>query len=155
MKAISVFSILAIAFLFFAMTALAQDRDTQEINRYVLTEAAFAKYTKATHKLQPLAGLLSAGDADDEEGFRSLSESVARIDAVPEAKAAIHSAGMTTREYVVFGLSLFQNGVAAWALDQPGGQLPPGVSRANVDFCKKHEAAIQKLRALTKGDSDE
>jgi hypothetical protein len=84
-----------------------------------------------------------------------LSESVGRIDAVPAAKAAIHSAGMTTREYVVFGLSLFQNGVAAWALDQPGGQLPPGVSRANVDFCRKHEAAIQKLRTLTKGDSDE
>lgn len=155
MKAISVFSILAIAFLFLAMTVLAQDRDTQEINRYVLTEAAFAKYMKATQKLQPLAGQLSAGDTDDEESSKSISELVARIDAVPEAKAAIKSAGISTREYVVLGLSLFQNGVAAWALDQPGGQLPPGVSRANVDFCKKHEASIQKLQALTKGDSNE
>ena len=63
----------------------------------------------------------------------------------PKAKAAIESAGMTPREYLVFSFSLFQSGMAAWALSQPGGTLPPGVSKANVDFYRSHEQALKKL----------
>jgi hypothetical protein len=37
-------------------------------------------------------------------------------------------------------MSVMQNGLAAWAVSQPGGKLPPGVSQANVDFYKQHEA---------------
>jgi hypothetical protein len=69
----------------------------------------------------------------------------AKLNASPGAKAAIQSAGMTTREYVVFSWSLLQTGLAAWAVDQPGGKLPPGASKANVDFYKKNEAALQQL----------
>ncbi len=36
--------------------------------------------------------------------------------------------------------------MAAWALTQPGGTLPPGVSKANVDFYRSHEQALKKLR---------
>ena len=67
----------------------------------------------------------------------------------PGAQAAIQSAGMTSREYVVFMFSMMQNGMAAWALSQPGGKLPPGVSQANVDFFRKHEAA---MAAVTEND---
>jgi hypothetical protein len=77
---------------------------------------------------------------------------VARIDAVPGARDAIGSAGMTTREYVVFSWSLLQNGLAAWAISQPGGKLPPGVSKANVDFYKKHEAELQRLEGQKSDD---
>jgi hypothetical protein len=59
---------------------------------------------------------------------------------------------MTTREFVVFTWSLFQTGMAAWALDQPGGTLPPGVSKANVDFYRAHEQALQKLGAQQGSD---
>jgi hypothetical protein len=52
---------------------------------------------------------------------------------------------MTTREYVVFTFSLMQNGLAAWALEQPGGKLPPGVSQANVDFIRAHKADLDKM----------
>ena len=52
---------------------------------------------------------------------------------------------MTPREYLVFTFSLFQSGMAAWALSQPGGTLPPGVSKANVDFYRSHEQALKKL----------
>ena len=31
---------------------------------------------------------------------------------------------MTAHEYVVFSFSLLQNGLAAWAVSQPGGKLP-------------------------------
>lgn len=136
----------AAAFLVPAMSFAADfsDRDSREISSYVLTEAALAKYTKATANLGAKAKELSA-ECDEEEGAQSLDEVVARVNAKPGIGAAIQSAGMSTREYIVFSFSLFQNGLAAWALSQPGGKLPPGVSKANVDFYKSHEAAIKKL----------
>ena len=121
------------------------DRDTQEINAYVLTEPALAKYAQATRALGAASKRLSGNCDDDDDGAKSLDALVARINAVPEAKSAIQSAGMTAREYVVFSFSLFQSGMAAWGLSQPGGKLPPGVSKANVDFYRAHEAAIEKL----------
>jgi hypothetical protein len=123
------------------------DSDTKEITGYVLTEAGLAKYTQAVKNLAPLAKRLSdACKADDDsDNVRSLDDMVARFDAVPGVRAAINSADLTTREYFVFSLSVFQNGMAAWALEQPGGKLPPGTSMANVKFYRAHEAAIKKL----------
>jgi hypothetical protein len=88
---------------------------------------------------------LKIDDCDDDSEVRSLSQAVAKIDSAPGAKAAVQSAGMTTREYVVFTFSLMQNGLAAWALEQPGGKLPPGVSQANVDFFRAHQADMQDI----------
>src|SRR5262245_66007070 len=118
--------------LLLCLPTVAQTSDVEEVSRYVLTEKGLAKYAAATEKLRPLAKQLCGESRDNEEGAKSLNEFVARIDAAPGARAAIESAGMTTREYAVFSLSLLQTGLAAWAVDQPGGQLPPGVSQANV-----------------------
>jgi hypothetical protein len=127
------------------------DRDTQEISRYALTEAGLAKYSAATQHLNKLGNSDPSRCEDkDDESPSSLDQFVAKIDAKPAAKAAIQSAGMTTREYMVFSMSLFQTGLAAWALEQPGGKLPPGVSKANVDFYKAHKATIDKLGAEMK-----
>lgn len=125
------------------------DRDTNEIAGYMLTDAGLAKYRQAVHKLQPLMGQLPQ-DCDHDEGSQSLDGTAARMDGVPEAKSVLKAAGMTSREYVVFSWSLFQNGMAAWALEQPGGQLPPGVKMANVTFYRAHEAELKKLGELTK-----
>jgi hypothetical protein len=130
------------------------DRDAREISSYVLTEEGVAKFARVSTNLGALAEQFAANcdddNADDDEGgdnASSLDDMVARINAVPGAQAAIQSAGMTTREYVVFSMSLFQSGVAAWALSQPGGTLPPGISKANVDFYRAHEQALKKLGA--------
>jgi hypothetical protein len=120
------------------------DKDAREISSYALSEAALAKYSRASANLGALSKQL-AGNCDDEGSANSLDASVAHINGVPGAQAAIQSAGMTTREYLVFSLSLFQSGMAAWALSQPGGTLPPGVSKANVDFYRSHEQALKKL----------
>ena len=120
------------------------DRDAREISAYVLSEAALVKYTRASANLGSLSKQI-ASNCDDSDSPASLDASVARINAVPQAKAAIESAGMTPREYLVFSFSLFQSGMAAWALSQPGGTLPPGVSKANVDFYRSHEQALGKL----------
>ena len=137
--------------------ASAADADLQEIQRYALTDPGLTKYSQATKKLATLPGRSSAACAEDDSEAQSIDQMAAKLDAVPGAKAAVQSTGMSLREYVVFSLSLFQNGLAAWALDQPGGKLPPGVSKANVDFVKKHDAQLKQLQGLSpdRGCDDE
>jgi hypothetical protein len=153
---------LAVALLFTTVSPAQSlpDRDAKEVSSYVLSETALAKYTRAVANLQPLMKSM-AQNCDDEESAGSLSAMAARMDAVAGVKAAIQSAGMSTREYLVFSFSVFQNGLAAWALSQPGGKLPPGVQMANVTFYRSHEAAFKQLGDKAKaadcdaGDEDE
>jgi hypothetical protein len=133
-----------------AQAARAQDADTAEVQRYLLTDAGLAKYSQATKKLASLPRDPAAcSDEGDGSGSQSIDQMAAKLGAVPGAKAAVQAAGMSLREYVVFSMSLFQNGLAAWALDQPGGKLPHGVSKANVDFVKKHDAQLKQLQGLS------
>lgn len=127
-----------------AGAALAQTGDTQEVARYVLTESGLAKFAQATRNI---AGIPAAceRDDDDSEDLKSIDRMVAKMNSVPGVQGAIQSAGLTTREYVVFMFSMVQNGMAAWAVSQPGGKLPPGVSQANVDFYQQHEAQFVAL----------
>ncbi len=132
------------------------DADTREIMAYTLTESALGKYMQATRNLSGV----KVEDCDDDSGVRSLAEAAAKIDAVPGARAAVQSAGMTSREYVLFAFSLIQNGFAAYALNQPGGKLPQGISMANVDFFRKHSGDMEELANETKeggcaGDEDD
>lgn len=120
------------------------DADKREISAYALTEAGLGKYKQATRNLKGL-NIEDCDNDSDDDSAKSLSQLVAKIDATPGAKAAVQSAGMTTREYVVFTFSLMQNGLAAWGLEQPGGKLPPGVSQANVDFMRTHKADLEKM----------
>jgi len=129
--------------------ASAQDADSQEVMRYTLTEAGLAKFTQAARNIAGVPGAC-AQEEDDSEDLKSIDQMVAKMNSVPGVQAAVQSAGMTAREYVVFMFSMMQNGLAAWAVSQPGGKLPPGVSQANVDFYKKHEA---KMAALGKEDA--
>ena len=122
--------------------------DTREIASYALTDAGLAKFTQATQKLAAVPGAC-AGPKDDGSDAESLDQITAKLNAVPGAQAAIQSAGMTTREYVVFMFSMLHNGMAAWAASQPGGKLPPGTLQSNIDFYKKNEA---KLAALGEND---
>jgi len=125
------------------------DRDAKEVADYVLTEAALAKYTKAVHKLHPLKEQLQQ-DCNREDAPDSLNGMAAHMDAVPAVKAALKTAGVTSREYLLFSWSVFQNGMAVWALDQPGGALPPGTKPANVTFYRAHKAELEKLGELTR-----
>ncbi|MGB5131882.1 MAG: hypothetical protein WBO00_04655 [Steroidobacteraceae bacterium] len=132
-------------------TALAQaDRDTQEISSYVLTDAGLARYAKASRALGALAKASGGCEDDDDDNAKTIDQMVAKFNATPGAKAALQSAGMTTREFIVFSMSVFQTGMASWALTQPGGKLPPGVSMANVNFYRKNEAAMSQIAESSK-----
>jgi hypothetical protein len=133
--------------------ASAQDADLAEIQRYSLSEAALAKYTNATKSLAELGARCEDDESGQESESQSIDAMVATIGSVPGASDAVQAAGMTLREYVVFSMSLLQNGLAAWAANQPGGTLPPGVSKANVDFVTKHDAELKQLAALDSRDT--
>jgi hypothetical protein len=131
------------------------DADTREVNAYKLTEAGLARYTQAARNVAQLAGQTPATCAEDDDDAdsgdgKSIDQLVASLDANAKVRSAIQSAGMTTREYVVFGMAVFQAGMTAWALDQPGGKLPAGVGMDNVTFYRNHEAALRKLGEETK-----
>ena len=128
--------------------AVANDKDAREVAAYVLTDAGLAKFTQATQKLSAMPGACANQD-DDGSSPQSIDQTVAKMNAVPGAQAAIQSAGLTTREYVVFMWSVIHNGMAAWAASQPGGKLPPGTLQSNVDFYKRNEA---RMAALSQND---
>ncbi len=126
--------------------AVAQDGDSREVSAYVLTESGLAKFAQASRNLAAVPGACEEeADDDDSDDQQSIDQMVAKINARPGAQAAIQSAGMTSREYVVFMYSMLQSGMSAWALKQPGGKLPPGVSQANVDFFNQHETAMVQI----------
>jgi hypothetical protein len=123
--------------------------DAKEIGSYRLTDAGLAKFNQATRNLEPLeqraASECRGDDGGDDGNGQTIDQVVARLNAKPGVPQAIKSAGMTTREYVVFTMAVFQAGMASWALSQPGGKLPPDVSMDNVNFYRKHEASMQKV----------
>ena len=133
------------------------DRDTQEISSYVLTDAGLAHYTSASKALGALKKSVSGDceddDDDDGDNAKTIDQMVAKFNATPGAKAAIQGGGMTTREFIVFSMSIFQTGMASWALSQPGGKLPAGVSMTNINFYRKHEAAMAALNQASESDN--
>lgn len=139
------------------LPAAAQDADSQEVMHYALTDAGLAKFTQASENLAalPRGGPGNCGGEDDTDAdSRSIAEMAARLDAFPGAKAAVQSAGMSTHEYIVFSMSLLQNGLAAWGMSQPGAKLPPGVNKANVDFVNTHGPQLDQLKALNGKSGD-
>lgn len=121
----------------------AEDPDTREVASYRLTETGLSRYMQATRNLVPFGKDLS--NCDNEDTSMTIDAMVARLDAVPGVDAAIESAGMTAREYVVFAWALIHNGMAAWLSEQQGAEPPADISPANVAFYKQHAAEIGKL----------
>ena len=117
------------------------EADTREVRSYALTETALDRYVEATRKLSAIP----LDCSNEEPGVSNLTEAAARIDAMPGGKAALQSAGLTSREYVVFAFSLIENAYASYALEQPGGKLPPGVSMTNVEFLRRNSGVIEQL----------
>ena len=146
-------AVLALALMLPAPSQALTARDTQEINSYVLTDAGLARYVKAIKALGPIAKNMSNDcEDDDDSDAQSIDQMVAKVNAVGGARAALQSAGMTAREYLLFTMSIFQTGLVSWGLTQPGGKLPPGVSMANINFYRKNEAAMAKLGESVQSD---
>ncbi len=101
----------------------------------------------------------SLGDVKPGDEAKNMSELTAKIDALPPAKAAISSSGLTTNDFV---LTLFelQYVRSAVLLKEMGGDAAKGaetlpISPANLQFYTANRGEIDKLaKSLETGDSE-
>jgi hypothetical protein len=129
---------------------LGAQSDEETLARYRLTEAALAKFTQASRNFIAVAKADSQalGEEDEGETSKSIAEVAALYDRHPALKRAIASAGMTTREYVTFVMSMFQAGMAAWLVEQQGGKfdnVPAGTPHENIRFYQQHRAELERI----------
>jgi len=133
---------------------LGAQSDEQTLARYRLTEATLAKFAQASRNLAAAAkanpSLLKEQDdeQDGDETAESLAQMAALYDRHPAFKQAITSAGLTTREFATFVMSMFQAGLAASAVEMRHGKLdslPAGVPRENVLFYQRHKAELDRI----------
>ncbi|HEX5437496.1 MAG TPA: hypothetical protein VFW98_10055 [Gemmatimonadaceae bacterium] len=122
------------------------DADMKAMQSYQLTASGLTKYTRAVHNMiQVTKAHPEIAKEEDGSKANSLADIAAIYDRHPEVKRAITSAGMSSRDFVLFTIVLAQSGAAMSMQQANGGKLPPGVQPANVEFLKAHEADLLKL----------
>ena len=129
---------------------LGAQTDDEILARFRLTEAGLVKFTQASRNFIAVAKADSAAleqESEDSDGM-TLAQMAALYDGHPGLKRAISSAGMTTREYVTFIMSMFQAGMGAWLVEQQGGKfdkVPAGIPHENIRFYQQHRAALEAI----------
>jgi hypothetical protein len=139
----------------FALVALARpavaqvaDTDLAAISAYTLTMPKYKQYLAATQNLTEAAAANPDATMEGEGG--SIDDIVARISAIPPAKAAITSAGLTVRDFVLTQGALLQTGMAYGMMKEykiPKDSIvkTAKVNPANLDFYTTNEAEIKRL----------
>jgi hypothetical protein len=121
------------------------DADMKAVQSYRLTESGLSKFMQATRNIAQVAKAHpEIAKQEENNNAKSLADMEAVYNRHPEIKHAISSAGMSSHDYILFSLAVFQAGMAA-GVQQMSGKLPDGVSAENVDFYKKHEAEMKKF----------
>jgi len=132
--------------------ATAQAADAQALAAYRLTETTLNRFIAASRGLAAVAreqpDTSGENEDDEENNDLSIDEIAAVYDKNPATRRAIANAGLTSREYVIFMLSMFEAGMAAWLVERQGWKsLPPNVARENVLFYQQHKATIDGVTA--------
>lgn len=70
----------------------------------------------------------------------------------PQIAAAIHKAGLSTREYVVVLVTLEQVQGARYAKKSQNTPYPPYVNPANIAFMEQHEDEVRKIMNPPRND---
>jgi len=134
----------------FAQTHAETDKDLREITAYKLTDDDFTKMRQAQKAMEDLEkknpALKKKDNEESDNGQKSIDQSVQQIEAHPELKSALKSAGLTPRHFVVITYALFANAVAIASKKAGAKQLPPGASAANIDFLEKHQKELEELQ---------
>ena len=147
---VSLFVVLSSFFVYSTIQAQSKeskDADLKEVRSYALTDKKFELFSNAVKSAakviqqNPQIVKSDSDDADDQ----SIKGIVAMVDKSPDLKKAIESAGMTTRDFVLFEMAII-NGASGSLLTKAGQKLPPEISPDQVEFYQKNET---KLKALT------
>lgn len=128
------------------------DSDTRELSRYQLTMADLRKLGVAHQSLKRVAqqhpNLVERAE-DEQSGEKSLDETQAEIERVPQLRKAIEDAGLSVRKYAVINLALMQASAANMLVQQ--GAKPDSIAREigthpeNIRFMREHEAEIARV----------
>lgn len=116
-----------------------------------LTEAEQARLEKLQEREEALDREIEAaegpGNAD------TIADLAARVDARPEAKAALAAEGLTSREFAMTFMALLQaamiKGFSQGKVDL--AKLPPGVNPDNIRFVEENEKELAALQAAMGG----
>jgi hypothetical protein len=131
------------------VAAQAADKDLAEISAYTLTMPKYQQYLAATQNLTEAAAANPESTMEG-PGSASIDEIVAKISAIPPAKSAITSAGLTVRDFVLMQGALLQTGMAYGMMKQfniskDSVVRTAKVNPANLDFYANNEAEIKRL----------
>ena len=146
--------LLALGLVFCFGSRATSGTDKQEILRelaaFRLSMDKLSKAAQAGRALESLSeidsSLKGVAQFDKDKGSQAIAEAVGRIDAHPEARTAIQSAGLSTRDYVLTMYCFVQSTQALLVREDKGRkQYPPGASEENVVFVRNHLKEINRL----------
>ncbi len=124
-----------------------------EVANYRMTDASLQKFVRATQALKALENDESIDmrqqlDVDDPSEL-SVDRIAAAFDGEPRVRSAIEGAGMNSREYVTFLMSMVQT-IMGSVMVQMGGEqalrhMPDSALKHNIQFFLQHRATFEAL----------
>jgi hypothetical protein len=128
--------------------------DQKAIHDFKLTSSAVDKLLAAGPKIHALVEKdPSMAKADVMRGAKNIDESLKRMQQYPQGIAALKSAGLSPREFIVSTQTL---GTAMmWSImkkSYPQAQVPAYINPDNVKFIEDHPDVMQKFQAAWGGD---
>ena len=136
-----------------AANAPAADAAAQPDTGFVLTMDKVDAYYATIAKLSAMTGKdAPSEDVTAMDGNETVDQNIARIEADPQAKRLITSAGMSVSDYVHTNEALTAGMMTAGALESGAlKSIPEGINPQYVEFAKAHKAELaDKLAALQK-----
>jgi hypothetical protein len=124
-----------------------------EVAEYRMTDASLQKFVRATNALKELENqgsfqLDDQLDVDDPSEL-SVERIAAAFDSEPRVRGAIEGAGMSSREYVTFLMSMVQTIMGSVMVQMGGDQaladMPDSALKHNIQFFLANQDAFEAL----------
>lgn len=147
--------------------------DARAMESYRLTPAVLGKLAKVQDNMYAMLKAdpslvkkyaKQKDESNEEDQPQTIDAMAKKLDEIPELKRAITKSGMTTREYMLASLAMFQAMMASAVMEMPGADKSkvPATVKTNVAFLKAHKAEMDRLNArsleiqkLTKAQEEE
>jgi hypothetical protein len=122
--------------------------DLKEVRSYQLTEKKLDQFAQALRNMADAVDKNPELKKEDNSlgANASINDMVAAFDKIPPIKNSVESAGMSTREFVLFQMALMSAAMGHYLVQQ-GQKLPSEFSAEHAKFYKEHE---EKFKALEK-----
>ena len=120
--------------------------DLKEVRSFQLTEKRLDQFSQALRNM--VAEVEKNPDLAKKDNSlgpnASINDMVAAFDKIPPIKNSVESAGLSTREFVLFQMALMSAAMGHYLVQQ-GQKLPPEFSAEHEKFYKEHEEKFKTL----------